>query len=325
MDLRPLDLTDDAVLTQAYELECAALQAVRRGWVPLGAQARIAAWQAANGWQRQIVGAFEGEVLLGFASAATADDTPDTTWVDVHVHPDHQRRGIGSQLARAAEAGSSDAVSRFVASAYLPTQAAVDSLVGGFAAGLGYARATDETVVELDLDTADLSESAPPHGYTVSTHLDGVPQSLRREVGVVKGLVDAEAPNGELAWESTPVSEQEYAEEIALWRVQGRTAVESVAQDGDGAVAAWTCLLLPAGDSQRPAQVEGTLVLGPHRGHGLGRAVKLASMRAARERRAGLRVRTSSDNQNVWMHAINRELGFVPVESEVLLQKRLRP
>ncbi len=36
----------------------------------------------------------------------------------------------------------------------------------------------------------------------------------------------------------------------------------------------------------------------------------------------GLRVRTSSDNQNVWMHAINRELGFVPVESEVLLQKR---
>ena len=36
----------------------------------------------------------------------------------------------------------------------------------------------------------------------------------------------------------------------------------------------------------------------------------------------GLRVRTSSDNQNVWMHAINRELGFVPVESEVVLQKR---
>ncbi len=34
------------------------------------------------------------------------------------------------------------------------------------------------------------------------------------------------------------------------------------------------------------------------------------------------RVRTSSDDQNVWMRAINDELGFVPVESEILLQKR---
>ncbi|WP_323096334.1 GNAT family N-acetyltransferase [Intrasporangium sp. YIM S08009] len=325
MDLRPLDLTDDAALTQAYDVECAALQAVRRGWVPLGAKARIAAWQTPGGWRTSLVGAFDGDALLGFASSATADDTPDTTWVDVYVHPDHQRRGLGSQLARAAEVASPDAVERFVASAYLPTPAAVDSLVEGFAAGLGYARATDETVVELDLDSAHMSESVALQGYTVSTHVDGVPESLRREVGVVKGLVDAEAPNGDLAWEPTPVSEEEYAEEIALWTVQGRTAVEAVALDGDGTVAAWTCLLLPAADSPRAAQVVGTLVLGSHRGHGLGRAVKVASLRAARERRAGLRVRTSSDNQNVWMHAINRELGFVPVESEVVLQKRLRP
>jgi len=325
VDLRLLALSDDAALRQAYEVECEALQAVRHGWVPLGPRARIAAWQARNGWQRRIVGAFDGEALVGFASSATADDTPDTTWVDVHVHPDHQRRGIGSQLARAAEASAPDAVVRLVASAYRPTQAAADSLVEGFAAALGYARATDETVVELDLDSADLAESVAPQGYTVSTHVDGVPPSLRREVGVVKGLVDAEAPNGDLAWEPTPVSEEEYAAEIALWTAQGRTAVESVALDGHGAVAAWTCLLLPAGDSTRAAQVEGTLVLGTHRGRGLGRAVKVASLRAARERRAGLRVRTSSDNQNVWMHAVNRGLGFVPVESEVLLQKRLQP
>ncbi len=34
------------------------------------------------------------------------------------------------------------------------------------------------------------------------------------------------------------------------------------------------------------------------------------------------RVRTSSDDANAWMRAINERLGFVPVESEVLLQKR---
>ncbi|WP_076263561.1 GNAT family N-acetyltransferase [Intrasporangium flavum] len=325
MDLRRLDLTDVRALGQAYDVECAATRAVRHGWVPLAREARLAAWQARNGWQRRIVGAFDGEVLVGMASSATADDTPDTTWVDVHVLPDRQRRGVGSALARATEAASPGSVGRLVASAYRPTRVAVDSLVEGFAAGLGYVRATDETVVELDLDRADLPEPAVPQGYTVSTHVDGVPVPLRGEVGVLKGLVDAEAPNGELAWEATPVSEEEYAQEIALWAVQGRTAVEAVALDGGGAVAAWTCLLLPADGSPRAAQVEGTLVLGPHRGRGLGRAVKVASMHAARQRRAGLRVRTSSDDQNVWMHAINRGLGFVPVESEVLLQKRLRP
>ncbi|MGN6781604.1 MAG: GNAT family N-acetyltransferase [Marmoricola sp.] len=325
MDLRPLDLADDAALAQAYDVECAALAAVRRGWVPLGLQARVAAWRAGNGWRRLVVGAFDGDVLVGFASSATADDTPDTTWVDVHVHPRHPRRGIGSRLVRAVEAASPDAVSRFVASAYLPTRQTADELVRGFAAGLGYVRATDETVVELDLDRADMSEPVVPEGYTVSVHVNGAPAPLRRQIGVVKGLVDAEAPNGDLAWQPTPVSEEDYAEEIALWTAQGRTAVESLALDADGAVAAWTCLLLPQVGSPRPAQVEGTLVLGPHRGRGLGRAVKVASMRAARLRRTGLRVRTSSDDRNVWMRAINRELGFVPVESEVLLQKRLRP
>ena len=32
-------------------------------------------------------------------------------------------------------------------------------------------------------------------------------------------------------------------------------------------------------------------------------------------------MRTSSDDANVWMRAINAELGFVPVESEVIVQQ----
>jgi hypothetical protein len=33
-------------------------------------------------------------------------------------------------------------------------------------------------------------------------------------------------------------------------------------------------------------------------------------------------VRTSSDDQNVSMRAINEQLGFLPVESEVVLHKQ---
>lgn len=96
--------------------------------------------------------------------------------------------------------------------------------------------------------------------------------------------------------------------------------IETVAVTGD-VVAAWTCLVVAA-DPERPAQVEGTLVRTEHRGRGLGRAVKTASLVAAREHGRTTRVRTSTDDQNVWMRAINDELGFVPVESEILLRKQ---
>jgi GNAT superfamily N-acetyltransferase len=154
----------------------------------------------------------------------------------------------------------------------------------------------------------------------VSTYLNGVPRHLQAQVGVLKGLVDAEAPNGELAWQPTPVSAQEYEDEISLWQEQGRTAVESIAVDRHGVVAAWTCVVLPA-DGERPAEIEGTLVLTQHRGHRLGTAVKVASLHAARDH-GTTRVRTSSDDQNVWMRTINDGIGFVPVESEVLLHRQ---
>ena len=231
----------------------------------MGELARIAAWRAHNGWHRHLVGAFDGSDLVGMASAQIAPDTPDTCWVDVAVHPRAQRHGVGMRLARSVEDSALPDVDRFVASAYRPTTAAIDELVEGFAQRLGY-RSPRRDRVKLDLAHAEL--------------VAGVPDGLRADVGVFKGLVDAEAPNGEL-----------------------------------------DCAPLAA-DPARAAQIEGTLVLGEHRGHGLGRAVKVASLRAAREHGRATRVRTSSDDENVWMRRINADLGFVPVESEVIVHRR---
>ncbi|QNN54501.1 GNAT family N-acetyltransferase [Nocardioides mesophilus] len=282
------------------------------------------AWQADDGWVRHFVGAYEGSSLIGFATSSTALDTPDTTWVEVSVLPRHQHRGVGTRLVLAAEGASTGSVSRFVASAFRTSAAEIAVLVREFAEPLGYHPATTETVVELELVGADLPALRPPGGYSVSTYVDGVPAHLRAQVGVLKGLVDAQAPHGELGWQPAPVSVQEYQDEIALWQRQGRTAVESIALTAQGHVAAWTCLVVAA-DSRRPAQIEGTLVLEQHRGVGLGKAVKTASLLAARDLGSVTRVRTSSDDQNVWMRAVNHELGFVPVESEILLQKRVAP
>ncbi len=321
VDIRALDPADSAALADAYAVECAATRQARRGWEPLGESARVAAWRADNGWVHRLVGAYERGSLIGIATCSTAQDDPGTAWVAVAVLPRRQRQGVGTRLVRAAEATSPARVSRFVASAYRATPVETGRLVQEFAQPLGYTPATTETVVELDLLDAELPAPRPPGGYTVSTYVDGVPADLRAEVGVLKGLVDAEAPHGDLGWQPMPLSPEDYQDEISLWQRQGRAAIESIAVDRDGAVAAWTCLVVPA-DPARPAQVEGTLVLSEHRGLGLGRAVKGASLLAAREDGRTTRVRTSSDDQNTWMRAINDRLGFVPVESEVLLHKQ---
>lgn len=321
MDIRPLDLADDSALADAYAVESEATRHARPDWVPLGEAARVLAWRADNGWLRSLVGAFEGDRLIGLATSLTAQDTPDTSWISVSVLPQRQRRGVGTLLLDAAERISPDGGTRLVANAYRRTAEDIENLVRGFAQPLGYACATTETVVELDLVSADISRVQTPDGYTVATYLNGVPDHLRAQVGALKGMVDAEAPNGTLQWQATPVSTEEYKAEVGLWHQQGRTAVESIALDGDGVVAAWTCLVTSA-DAQRPAQIEGTLVLAAHRGKRLGAAVKTANLLGARAHGGTARVRTSSDDQNVWMRAINEQLGFLPVESEVVLHKQ---
>src|SRR5665647_638545 len=203
MDIRPLDLADDNVLAAAYLIECSAAQRVRPGWVPLGEEARILGWRADTGWAKHLVGAWDCATLLGFAACMTADDTRDTTWIDVAVDPQHQGCGFGSALARAAEDDSPASPTRFVASAYRPTPDVIDALIRGFARPLGYAVATTETVVELDLHSTSLAAPLVPDGYEVSTYVNGVPEQFREQVGQIKGLVDAEAPNGDLGWGET--------------------------------------------------------------------------------------------------------------------------
>ncbi len=320
-DIRALDLDDASALVDAYSVECEATRHARPGWLPLGQQARASAWRATHGWVHDLLGAFENDRLIGLASSSTALDTPDTSWVSVSVLPEHQRRRVGTRLVQAVEDTRPDGVRRFVASAYRPTTVDLEGLARNFAQPLGYARATTETVVELDLVGAELCAPRPPDGYVISTYVNGVPDHLRPQVGVLKGLVDAEAPHGALDWQPTPLSRQAYDDEISLWQSQGRTAIESIAVTPQGVVAAWTCLVVAA-DAARPAQVEGTMVHAQHRGSGLGRSVKTASLLAARDLGRAARVRTSSDDENVWMRAINDELGFVPVESEILLQKQ---
>ncbi|WP_418907440.1 GNAT family N-acetyltransferase [Glutamicibacter endophyticus] len=216
---------------------------------------------------------------------------------------------------RAVEATSSADTRRLIASAYGSTIHEIDVLTQRFALPLGYAVATTETVVELDLRSAGPFPPGEMAGYTIASFNNGVPQRFQEQIGYLKGLVDAEAPSGALDWQDAPLTPAQYVREIENWTARGATVVESFAVTHDGTVVAWTCLVVPA-EPDRPAQIEGTIVLAEHRGKGLGKAEKQENLAQAVCTTPVATVRTSSDEKNEWVRRINSALGFLSVETE---------
>ncbi|MHC6177705.1 GNAT family N-acetyltransferase [Glutamicibacter sp. X7] len=320
MDMGSLDLADERHMISAYAVETAATSAVRTGWIAPSAENRIATWRANDGWHKDLVGMWDGTRLCGFAAGLHEEASAAERWVLVWVAPEYQRRGIGSSLVRAVEATSPADTRRLIASAYGATTHEIDVLTQRFALPLGYAVATTETVVELDLRSAGPFTPGEIAGYTIASFLNGVPQRFQEQIGYLKGLVDSEAPSGALDWQDAPVTPAQYVREIENWTARGATVVESIAVTQDGTVVALTCLVVPA-EPDRPAQIEGTIVRAEYRGKGLGKAVKQENLAQAARTTPVATVRTSSDEKNEWMRRINSALGFLPVETEAIFHK----
>lgn len=322
MHLSSIDINNTELLNRVIELENISNAATRQGWQGLPLQARMTQWRAADGWSKTIIGAWADNSLLGCAAIMSDEDAPETTWIFCWQDPNHAAIATAQLLLEACESASSPVTTRFVSSIFRSTAAEANDYVCQVFAPLGYVIASRETVLELELDDRILSSEPQKHAYSISTYADGVPKEFRQEVGIIKGLVDAQAPNGELNWEASVISIEEYEAEIARWREQNQHCIESIAVDEAGEVAGWTCLVVSQ-DPSTKAHVEGTLVLESHRGHGLGHELKLQNMGRLQELFPGRIVRTSSEDANSWMHRINRSLGFAPVEVEYLIHKKL--
>jgi ribosomal protein S18 acetylase RimI-like enzyme len=112
-------------------------------------------------------------------------------------------------------------------------------------------------------------------------------------------------------------------------------AAEAVAKRGDllrtvaaldattGAVVGFSELVVP-GDGKGDGQHYGTAVLPEHRGHGLARWMKAASIRSTRRRHPGLDgLRTDTADSNAPMRAVNDALGYLPTHKAVEYQLEL--
>jgi mycothiol synthase len=180
-----------------------------------------------------------------------------------------------------------------------------------FAAAVG---AVDSKRVIRSLLRLPLSEdvrAGPVDGYTVQTWIGPAPSHLLASYAAARNAInDAPAPAGEepVPWDTALVRDLEAAVER-----RKRDVRVTIAVDERGEVVAFTELRVSR-TAGATAGTEDTAVVASHRRRGLGRWVKLESLRRLERDRPDVPlVATMNAEENNAMLELNRAVGFAPV------------
>ncbi|MFD3542249.1 GNAT family N-acetyltransferase [Streptomyces sp. NPDC058662] len=250
-----------------------------------------------------------------FLRLFAGEDRGHLAEVDVQVHPAERRARAGGLLLDAAVAAARrDGRSTVTAQAAAGTPGAAFLLARGFRAALAltYARLP---LAEADLPALTALVGSPHTGYRLTAWEGTVPDELADSFVASRRAMD-DMPMGDLDYGTV------------VWDLDRvRAAAAAVAARGDvlhtvaavdrasGAVVGFTELAVP-GSGTGDAQHYGTAVLPEHRGRGLARWMKAASITAARARhpRLGGLLTDTADN-NPYMRRVNDGLGYLPTHT----------
>jgi GNAT superfamily N-acetyltransferase len=231
------------------------------------------------------------------------------------VHPAERRKCVGSQLLDAAVAAARNNTRRCVIA-----QAEAGSPGDRFLAARGFRKVLTLRYCRLplaDVDTTALSEiiERPHPGYRLASWQGTVPDGLAQTFAASRRAMD-----------DMPMDDTDHG--IVTWDVdQVRDAAKTVEQRGDhlhtvvavdisnASIVGFTELVIP-GNGIGDGQHYGTGVLPEHRGHGLGRWMKAASIRQALGHYPDLGgLVTDTADSNTHMRHINDGLGYTPTHS----------
>ncbi|WP_430645825.1 N-acetyltransferase family protein [Agromyces sp. GXS1127] len=167
----------------------------------------------------------------------------------------------------------------------------------------------------------ELADRAARHdGYRLEHWRDHTPAEHLEAFAAARSQMVAEAPSGAVDFPDEHWDAARILDEEARAVEAGRTHLTVAAIAPDGEVAGFTILTLAPG--KRGAYQDDTLVLRPHRGHGLGMRMKLANLVALAEAAPQRTdVYTWNADENGPMLAINRELGFRPHSIQATWQR----
>ncbi|QNN51446.1 GNAT family N-acetyltransferase [Nocardioides mesophilus] len=250
------------------------------------------------------------------------------------THPDHRRRGHGSAMLEhltrvAREHGRTTLGTETSFPFDAPADGAghphADFLTHrGFTFALGNVMRVLPLPPDLDLVRRRAEEAAPYHSdYTLRRFVGPVPDDIVLPFGALIGSLMTEAPLGAKNREAEVFDEERIRSDEAVFAASGRTKYTTVAIAPDGAVVAYSEVVVPRYDPDVVYQW-GTLVLDGHRGHRLGMATKAHNLLWLVEQEPDRsRLVTFNAEVNRHMIAVNEALGFRPVERHAEFEKEL--
>jgi GNAT superfamily N-acetyltransferase len=224
--------------------------------------------------------------------------------LELHVHPELRRRGVGSQLLAQVVFAARVENRRSLVISVADTEPGL-----AFCAAKGFRRVLTLRHLLLDLSEADDSAADNnPAGYRLASWVGAVADDLADAFAAAKNAMNdmptGDMDYGEQRWDADRVH--------AMARVladRGDTLLTVAALHGD-VVAGFTEIVIRAGEKQRALQYD-TVVVPEHRGHGLGLWLKAAMVRRLRADHPGIgEIETDNADDNTHMLAVNQRLGF---------------
>jgi GNAT superfamily N-acetyltransferase len=333
VDIRPLDIADDALIGEMYDLETRSSRLGRETMPHWTLQEFTGAYRAPDsGERREAFGAFDGDTLLGFCVAwFPLLDNLDKVYFDLQVDPPVRRRGIGRALVAELEhRARADNRTMLLTDSKIPAGERETHPYRRFAEACGFLFSNVEVVRHLPLPVPEerlqawVDKAAERHeGYTVRTYVDEFPDELAESLCLLLGQLAVDAPTGLVDFEEEAFTVERLRERYETTEAMGRSLYETVALSPDGTVVAQSTLAVARGEGTDVFQW-GTFVHREHRGHRLGLAVKAANIRAVQEAHPDKRrITTQNAESNDFMVDINKEIGFEPVEDSAEWIKRL--
>jgi GNAT superfamily N-acetyltransferase len=229
--------------------------------------------------------------------------------LEVFVHPDLRRRGLGRQLVAVA-----------ARRAYLEGFSSIGVEVIGatpaiaFYEALGFEKEYVETRSVLALSKVDweaLSRMAGgiSDGYRVEYHPGGPPEELLEAYSQAKLEAQDEDDDLDLAPRSS--DPQRLRDSLNTLHKRGlKPYIVLAIHEASGVVAGLTEVVVPAQHPERADQYD-TIVVRAHRGYGIDRAIKARMLFELRTAEPGLlEVQTWNAQNNESMLKVNAELGY---------------
>jgi GNAT superfamily N-acetyltransferase len=248
-------------------------------------------------------------------------DNRHSIGLDVRVHPDHRRLGVGRALVDAAASRAvADGRSTMNCVFDVPIASSESDPSGPFARAVGFVATHSGNRRQLRLPVEasrledlrrDVSEAPQAAAYRTLAFIGMWPEEFIEDECALERAMSTDQPQGddqaeEEVWDAARVREMN-DQLVAGGMVSLSTAAQHMAS---GRLVAYTRMVF---SPRRPTEAWqwATIVLKEHRGHRLGLAVKLANLELlATELPTAQRVLTSNASVNAPMISVNDMMGF---------------